>query len=292
MGTWGTAIKDSDTFTDIYDEFFELYNQGGEPVDISQKICANNAELLKVEEEKHNFWFALALAQWETKSLDPMVLSTVEKIITSGEDLNLWIELDSSEQDIKRRENVLDKFLEKLKSDRPKTKPRKKEKVKKPIFSTGDCLVFKTKNANYGGAIVLGTDTNPKTAYNLVATTRINMNSKPTLTDFEYAEVLVLNFAEWADKPHVDWYSPDLYYRNFSDTYELIGKLPVEVDYDSKNYDGKGYLFTPYYTSNWKMNCIFERQMDAELTKAKPSKTLTVKQLIQKKKWWDGFNRR
>ena len=289
MGTWGTEIKDNDSFADIYNEFFDLYKQGGEPDDISRKICANNAEILDVEEEKHNFWFALALAQWETKSLDQTVLSTVEKIITKGEDLKLWLELDSSEQDIKKRKIVLDKFLEKLKSDRPNAKPRKKEKVKKPIFSTGDCLVFKTKNANYGGAIVLATDSNPKTACNLVATTRINMNYKPTITDFENAEVLVLNFAEWSDKPHVDWYSPDLFYKDFSNTYELIGKLPVDVEYDSKNYDGKGYLFTPYYTSSWKMNCIFERQINSELTKAKPSKTLTVKQLIEKKKWWEVF---
>ena len=38
MGTWGTAIKDSDAFADIYDEFFDLYNKGGQPNNISKKL--------------------------------------------------------------------------------------------------------------------------------------------------------------------------------------------------------------------------------------------------------------
>ena len=28
MGTWGTGISSNDTFADIYDEFFDLYNDG------------------------------------------------------------------------------------------------------------------------------------------------------------------------------------------------------------------------------------------------------------------------
>ena len=31
MGTWGTAIKNSDAFADIYSEYFDLYNKGGQP---------------------------------------------------------------------------------------------------------------------------------------------------------------------------------------------------------------------------------------------------------------------
>lgn len=289
MGTWGTAIKDSDVFADIYSEFFELYNKGGQPDDISQKITADNWEMLEIEEEKNSFWFALALAQWETKSLAPEVLSTVEKIITSGEDLKLWLELGASEQDIEKRKIALEKFLEKIKSERPKAKPRKQASIKTPIFSTGDCLVFKMQNGNYGGAIVLATDSNPETAYNLVATTRLNQETKPSLADFEKAEVLVCNFEQWQDKPHVTWYMPDLYYKNHSDTYEHVGKLSVEVEYDVKNYEGKGYLFKPSYAAGWIMKDSIEKQLESELSKPKPSKTLTIKELTKKNKWWKAF---
>jgi len=289
MGTWGTAIKDSDAFADIYSEFFNLYNKGEQPDNISKKITTDNWEMLEIPEEKHSFWFALALSQWETKSLDPKVLSTVENIIASGDDLKLWLELGASEQDITKRKIALDKFLEKLKSDRPKAKSRQRAKLKTPIFSTGDCLVFKMKNGNYSGAIVLATDTNPETAYNLVATTRLNTKTKPTLQDFENADVLVCNFGEWRDKPEITWYMPDLYHKDYADLYEVVGKINIEFQYDVNNSEGKGYQFQPSYTGGWNMNYLIEKQFDSEKTKPKPDKSLTVKQLIKKDKWWKIF---
>jgi len=286
MGTWGTAIKDSDAFADIYSEFFDLYNKGGQPEIISKKIVDDNWEILEIEEEKNSLWFALALAQWETKSLDPKVLLTVENIISSEADLKIWLDLSSSEQDIKKRKVVLDKFLEKLKSDRPKVKPRKRAKSKTPIFTKGDCLVFKLSNGNYGGAVVLASDDNPETAYNLVATTRLNQGTKPTLKDFENTEVLICNFGQWQDEAHVAWYMPDLFYKDYSDAYEHIGKIPIDLEYGTENYDGKGYLFNPSWTSGWSMNNASERQFESELTKPKPTMTLTIKQVTKKTKWW------
>lgn len=286
MGTWGTAIKDNDAFADIYSEFFELYNKGDQPDNISKKIIADNWEILEIEEEKHSFWFALALAQWETKSLETKTLSTVENIITSGDDLKLWFDLDASEQDIKKRKIALDKFLEKLKSDRPKAKPRKRIKLQTPIFSTGDCLIFKMKNGNFGGALVLATDTNPETAYNLVVTTRINKHTKPTLLDFENSEALICNFGEWKDKPEITWYMPDLYFKNYSNIYEIIGKINVELQYEVNNREGKGYLFRPSFTAGWQMNYMIEKQLESEKTKNRPFLTLTIQQLIKNNKWW------
>jgi len=287
MGTWGTAIKDSDAFADIYSEFFDNYNKGDLPENISKKIIADNWEILEIPEERHSLWFALALAQWETKSLEIKVLSIIENIISSGDDLKLWLNLGVSQQDIKKRKVVLNKFLEKLKSDRLKAKPRKKEKLKTPIFSTGDCLIFKMINGNYGGAIVLASDTNPEKAYNLVATTRLNQKTKPSLDDFENSEVLICNFGQWKGNVYVIWCMPDLYYKNFSDLYELIGKINVE--FESSNYAGKGYLFKPFYTSGWNMKNAIEQQLESETTKTKPSETLAIKKLIKKEKWWNVF---
>ena len=109
MGTWGTSIKDSNAFADIYSEFFDRYSKGEQSDNISQRITADIWEMLEIEEEKHSFWFALALTQWETKSLDAKVLSRVENIITSGNDLKLWLDFGASEQDIKKRRIL--KFL-------------------------------------------------------------------------------------------------------------------------------------------------------------------------------------
>ncbi|KFC20497.1 hypothetical protein [Chryseobacterium sp. FH1] len=289
MGTWGTSIKDNDAFADIYSEFFDLYNKGAEPNVISKKVFDDNWEILEIEEEKNSLWFALALAQWETKSLEPKILSAVEEIIISGADLKTWLDLGASEQDIRKRKIVLDKFLEKIRSDRPKAKPRKRVKSKIPIFVTGDCFVFKMENGNFGGAVVLARDDNPETAYNLVATTRLNQIKKPTIKDFENAEVLICNFGHWEDKPDINWCMPDLFYKNYSDIYELAGNLSVEIEYETKNYQGEGYLFKPTFTAGWNMKGALERQLDSELTKQKPSQKITIKKLTKKGKWWKVF---
>src|SRR3569833_3134197 len=177
MGTWGTSIKDNDAFTDVYSEFFEQYNNGGLPENISKKIIDDYWEILEIKEERNSLWFALALAQWETNSLDAAMLAKIQTIVSTGEELNTWLELGASENDIKKRKIALDKFLEKLKSPRPKAKIRRKPKVKTPIFETGDCLAFKLSNCNYGGAVVLAADNTPKTGYNLVTTTRLKQKS-------------------------------------------------------------------------------------------------------------------
>ncbi len=282
MGTWSTAIKDSDAFLDVYGEFFDLYNKGGQPEIISKKIIEDNWEILEIDEEKHSLWFALALAQWETKTLDQSVLSRVEQIITSGADLALWYQTGASEQDVKKRNTVLNNFLEKIKSSRPKVKPRKRAKQKTPIFSTGDCLVFKMNNGNYGGAIVLATDLHPETACNLVVTTRLNQITKPTINDFENAEVLICNFGQWQDRLDVVWYMPDLYYKEYSSMYEIAGKIDVQIEYSANNYDGSGYLFHPSWTAGWDMKSISEKQFESEIVKPKPSKVVSIKQLTQK----------
>ena len=285
----GTAIKDSDAFADIYSEYFDLYNKGEQPLNISKKIIEDNWEILEIEEEKHSLWFALALAQWETKSLDPKILQTVKEIITTDADLKIWSELGASERDIKKRKVALENFLEKIKSEKPKPKSIKRPKSKTAIFTNGDCLIFKMRNGNYGGAVVLATDSNPETAYNLVATTRLNQHIIPTIADFENAEVLVCNFGQWQDNPKVTWRMPDLYHKNYSEIYEQIGKINIEIEYDTQNYQGEGYPFNPTYTSGWTMNEEIERQLESEIKKDKPSKKMTIKQLTKKEKWWKLF---
>lgn len=80
-------------------------------------------------------------------------------------------------------------------------------------------------NGNYGGAVVLASDNNDEAASNLVATTRINQSSKPTLADFESAEVLVCNFGEWQDKANVNWHMPDIYHKENRCTHRYTHKI-------------------------------------------------------------------
>lgn len=111
MGTWNNKIDGNDTFQDIYQNFFALYNQGQNPMEVSKQIQENFTEMFNDFDDRNNSLFGLALAQWETKSLNPTVFKQVKEIIETGNDLELWEGLGADERTLKKRKNELNKFL-------------------------------------------------------------------------------------------------------------------------------------------------------------------------------------
>ncbi len=128
MGTWNTKINGNDTFQDIYQNFFDLYNQGQNPTDISKQIQDGFAEMFNDYDDKNNSLFGLALAQWETKSLDPTIFKQVKEIIKSGNDLEVWKGLGADNKTIEKRKKELDKFLTQISTEREKSKRRVRPK--------------------------------------------------------------------------------------------------------------------------------------------------------------------
>jgi hypothetical protein len=281
MGTWNTSIKGNDASSDIYSDFFDLYNDGKSPDEISKKIFTDYQEVLDNPQDCNNFWFALALAQWETKSLDGKVYNKVKEIIESGKDLKVWEELGANKKDIQKRKDVLDKFLVTIQTEKEKAKTPKKIKPKDPIFKTGDCLTFKLKNGNFGGALVIGSDFGSKYGYNLVASTRINKKNKPSLTEFEKADVLIVNYAQWNNFDRISWYLPKYFKKDYNDCFELIGNVKIDKHYKVNEI----YDFKVSYSGDW-LNIIadLDRQFEHELTNKRPDRKLTIKEIIRDKK--------
>ena len=200
MGTWGTAISSNDTFQDIKDEFFDLYNEGREVEEISVKLISENQDLIGSEEDRNDFWFALASCQWECGALNQTILNQVAKIIESKEDLRLWKQLGATNSEISKREKILKKFLEKLKTKKGKPKNRRKKVLRDSIFVTGDCLTFELENGNFGGAFVLKSEKQTQFGMNLIAVCDIVSDQPPTLKDFKKADVLVQKVQALSDK--------------------------------------------------------------------------------------------
>lgn len=275
MGTWGTAIKSNDTSADIYADFFDSYNEGKKPDEIKNKLISENPD------GTNDFWFALALALWETKSLPKDILEKVRGIIESESDLKLWRELDASESDIKKRKVVLDKFLAKLQSEKAKPKAHKKERKREPIFEKGTCLTFKMKNGNYGGAIVLAYDSYTKFGYNLIVTTRINQNQKPTISDFKKCKILVANFGHWKNEMKVTWYLPDRFKKEFSNLFEKVGIIPID-----KKYDPIANSIRGSFSAGWQ-NIIEPIELQLEHEKSNGiNNSISINKLIRRKRWW------
>lgn len=279
MGAWGTAISSNDTYADIFREFFDLYNDGLDVAEISKKLIADNKETINDTYDCNNFWFALAKAQWECKQLDKDIYDRVKKVIETGADLEVWRQLDANEKDIKKRKVVLDKFLADLQTEKQKAKSRKKKIIRQPVFEKGDCLTFKLENGNYGGAVVLEAINYSEYGHNLIATTRINQQIKPTKKDFENAEVLIMNYANWDNKPVVKWYLPARH-KQTTHLIEKVDTIDVQIEYDINN-SMLGFVGDFDF---WIIQVV-DQQLKSEETKPRSTKKQTIKELTKKSKW-------
>jgi len=259
MGTWGTGISSNDTFSDIHEQFIDLFNEGLSVSEITKKLIRENQETIEIKEDSNNFWFAIALGQWECKELEDEVFKNVKEIINSGFDIEIWKDLGASESDLKTRQKVLIKFLEKLQTEKDKPRKRTKKKLYDSIFKKGDCIVYKMNNCNYGGAFVLADEFNTETGSNYIAITMINKSEKPTLDDFKKAEILVQRRKDfrvkiedlkvidkkeyWIEQEQVGWISA-MNYKKREYEFEVIGQLPVNKTYTTTNDYKLGFGWT------------------------------------------------
>lgn len=234
MGHWGVSIKSNDTFADIYADFFELYNEGQEPQVVSEQIKEKYSDLADDHEDGHDFWFALAQAQWDCKALQNDVYSKVKGIIDSGQNLNLWKELGANEKEIQKRKDILQTFLAQIETERPTPKKRKKKVIRKAIYEKGDCLSFVMNNGKYGGAIVLEAIHDTELGSNLVLATRINQVNRPTLSDFENSQILICNYGQWKNQQLLVWIDA-MYSKRFIDLYPVVGKVKVTKAYKTND---------------------------------------------------------
>ena len=249
MGTWGTGISSNDTFADIYGDFFDLYNEKKSIKEISEKLIRDNQEIINIPEDANNFWFALALCQWECKELETVVYNRVENIIKSKKDLLVWEKSGASNSDLMKREKVLEKFLEKLKTERIKAKKIKPRVLKNSIFKKGDCLTYLMENGNFGGAFVLTDEENTDAGGNFIAITNINNEEKPSLDDFRKSKIYIRNqkslyfknnepFGKWEEKPVIGLFMAIFFEKENIDI-EVVGNLKIYKNYKRKNsFDG------------------------------------------------------
>ncbi len=143
MGVWNSEILGNDTTADIYANFFEIFNSGAGQIYASDIIKKDFADYFEDYEDKNNSYFGLALAQWETKSLQPEIHNEVKNLIENGIDIKLWEELGADEETLKERKDKLNKFLEQISTERPKAKRRLKPKFD---FTTNELVKILTSD--------------------------------------------------------------------------------------------------------------------------------------------------
>ena len=146
MSSWGTGIKQSDEFMDVYDEFFELYKDDAIATDIYQKILNEYRQEFFDEESSpmlYTVYYALAQCLWECGSKDNWLWHKIKDIIDTDADLKFWNELGYEPQLENSRRKALLKFWDKINSKPTKIKKPKKTTPKRaPTLHKGDLYAY------------------------------------------------------------------------------------------------------------------------------------------------------
>ncbi len=158
MSFWGTGVKQSDEFMDVYDEFFELYKDDAIAIDVYQSILKEYQQEFPDEESSpmlYTVYYALAQCLWECGVKDNWLWNKIEEIVATDADLKFWNELEIEPQQEKNRRKALHKFWEKINSERAKIKkPKKTTSKREPTLHKGDLYAYICENG-YRVALVL-----------------------------------------------------------------------------------------------------------------------------------------
>lgn len=158
MSAWGTGIKQSDEFMDVYDEFFDRYKDDATAMEIYRAILAEYQEEFSDEDSGpllYTVCYALAQCLWECGERDEWLWQTIREIIDTEADLNFWDELGMESELKKSRQRALDKFWDKINSVPAKLrKPKKTGKKREPTLHKGDIYAYAVEEG-YRAALVL-----------------------------------------------------------------------------------------------------------------------------------------
>lgn len=159
MGNWGTGIKQSDEFGEVYDLFFDRYVGDAEPRQLAKKIWAEYSEELQGTDAfcsaLYTVRYALAQCLWECGVRDDTLWTEIKNIIDSDKDLEAWKELGADDRLLKSRRKNLYAFWDKINTvtDKPR-KPRKQTTPRKPTLLKGDIFAYAVGEDGYRACIV------------------------------------------------------------------------------------------------------------------------------------------
>ena len=198
MGVWSAEVSGNDVFTDAKLRFFDyFYYETASIEEIENRLIAESIESGLSGGELHDIYFATAYCEWKCGCLSEKIFSTVENIISSGENLEYWKQSAASPQILKQREKSLNKFLVKLKSKN--FNPVKRRKKIRFTFNlkAGDVFVYYSKRYGvFGGGLVLDYRESDLQTYEeeynfrvLIALSNFNSPDRPTTEQILDAEV-------------------------------------------------------------------------------------------------------
>ncbi|PQO25041.1 hypothetical protein C5Y96_26415 [Blastopirellula marina] len=225
MGTWGTAVEADDTFQDAAG-LFDHHVKRQQSVEVATSAVLDSyAEQLDDVDEGAAILFAIVDRQWTFGKVNPELLS---RISADGFGLENW--QDASKADLKKRQQDVKKFIERVSADNPAPKKIPKIVRRKPKFTAGDCLAYELPDGRFTAAYVLATnDTDPEHGRDLVVVVDYLGSEPPGMKPFEDRQWLYLHHGSWNGQLDCSWYGPEGF-RKVAKRISVVGKLTVREE--------------------------------------------------------------
>jgi hypothetical protein len=275
MATDGVKIIDGDLAHDVYYTFMDLYD-GGRPLaeikaDIEQMRLSNDDFYDEI------FITAYALALWEIGEITPDILEHVKQAIERGAFVKYLVEWHDGKEG-KQRQQVLDRFWQKLTQVNPKVRKRKSPEIqKKFVFNEGDVLTFQMQDGTYRATILLLISQHRgRCSYEFAMPTYSSL-AKPALDDVRNGEIMgsILQPKGRIGFNVVGIGHKDL--RAIADKFELIGHLEINPSAQCCGTQGGAVSFESFASSFSDFNSFLDVKMTA---KTHPNKVFSVQKLF------------
>jgi hypothetical protein len=182
MGTWGAGILDNDNSRDVYDSYLERFDAGERGDRILSNLRRDYLDASD-EQDRAEFWPAVALAQWECGQLSPQTLTQLRKVVERGDGMAAWREEGAA--DARRRERALAALVKKLQRKNPRPRKTGKSSRRKAPFEPGACIAFRFPDGRWGGFVALRPSAGGSADSSRIKVLKYRSAKPPTMAAFE-----------------------------------------------------------------------------------------------------------
>ena len=263
MGTWGISLSSSDTFSDIYSSFYDLYNEKKDIEATMLKLRQEYKEIIEEEDESNEFYFAVAKAQWECGLLQDNYLNKIKEIIDSKSEIKRWISLEGDPKDAEKRQTKIIELYEKIRIQNIKPRKPKTKKLIDSELLIGECISIKGNDGFYCAAVTLSEEKNTEYGLNQMLVLDYYNNELPNIKYFENGNCLLeKDTLKDSFSPYIiHCYKKDL--KRIEGEFIRIGKINITINYSTG--------FGRYYGS-WNSIFLTAKKVSEKCYNVKPQK--------------------
>jgi hypothetical protein len=129
-----------------------MFEEGRAPASILRQLRRDHMDA-RDEQDRAEFWPAVALAQWECGGVPAETLAALRRVIERGDGMDAW--RAESTSDARKRERALSTLLNKVSRKNPRPRQAGKKQRERPPFPFGACVAFRFPDGRWGAFVAM-----------------------------------------------------------------------------------------------------------------------------------------